>query len=94
LASLGRKKTHQILIGFAAETNDLLKNAQLKLTKKNADMIVANHVDATHGFNADTNAVTLLRPEQAPVTLPEMPKPKVAAALIEQLATMLAKQKG
>ena len=94
LASLGRKKTHQILIGFAAETNDLLKNAQLKLTKKNADMIVANHVDATHGFNTDTNAVTLLRPEQAPVTLPEMPKPKVAAALIEQLATMLAKQKG
>ncbi|VTU63275.1 phosphopantothenoylcysteine synthetase/decarboxylase [Lactobacillus rhamnosus GG] [Lacticaseibacillus rhamnosus] len=43
------------VIGFAAETNDLLANAQTKLTKKKADMIVANPVDATHGFNADTD---------------------------------------
>lgn len=94
LATLGQKKTHQVVIGFAAETNDLLANAQVKLMKKKADMIVANVVDATHGFNADTDAVTLLRPDQPPVTLPEMPKQQVAAALIKQLATMLPKQKG
>ncbi|KLI76656.1 MULTISPECIES: bifunctional phosphopantothenoylcysteine decarboxylase/phosphopantothenate--cysteine ligase CoaBC [Lacticaseibacillus] len=94
LATLGQKKTHQLVIGFAAETNDLLANAQVKLTKKKADMIVANAVDATHGFNADTDAVTLLRPNQPPVTLPEMPKQQVAAALVKQLATMLPKQKG
>lgn len=94
LATLGQKKTHQLVIGFAAETNDLLANAQVKLTKKKVDMIVANAVDATHGFNADTDAVTLLRPNQPPVTLPEMPKQQVAVALIKQLATMLPKQKG
>lgn len=94
LATLGQKKTHQVVIGFAAETNDLLANAQTKLTKKKADMIVANPVDATHGFNADTDTVTFLRPDQPPVTLPEMTKQKVAMALIEQLTTMLPKQKG
>ncbi|KRK13551.1 Phosphopantothenoylcysteine synthetase decarboxylase [Lacticaseibacillus zeae DSM 20178 = KCTC 3804] len=94
LATLGQKKTHQLVIGFAAETNDLLANAQVKLTKKKVDMIVANAVDATHGFNADTDAVTLLRPNQPPVTLPEMPKQQVAVVLIKQLATMLPKQKG
>ncbi|OAU89705.1 DNA/pantothenate metabolism flavoprotein, partial [Lacticaseibacillus rhamnosus] len=94
LATLGQKKTHQVVIGFAAETNDLLANAQTKLTKKKADMIVANPVDATHGFNADTDTVTFLRPDQPPVTLPEMTKQKVAVALIEQLTRMLPKQKG
>lgn len=94
LATLGQKKTHQVVIGFAAETNDLLANAQTKLTKKKADMIVANPVDATHGFNADTDTVTFLRPDQPPVTLPEMTKQKVAMALIEQLTTILPKQKG
>ena len=94
LATLGQKKTHQVVIGFAAETNDLLANAQTKLTTKKADMIVANPVDATHGFNADTDTVTFLRPDQPPVTLPEMTKQKVAMALIEQLTTMLPKQKG
>ncbi|MBQ9263868.1 MAG: bifunctional phosphopantothenoylcysteine decarboxylase/phosphopantothenate--cysteine ligase CoaBC [Clostridia bacterium] len=54
-----RKKTNQILVGFAAETNDVLKNAGAKLKKKNLDMIVANDVTAPGaGFDVDTNIVT------------------------------------
>ncbi|MEA2843869.1 MAG: phosphopantothenoylcysteine decarboxylase / phosphopantothenate---cysteine ligase, partial [Actinomycetota bacterium] len=64
LAELGaRKRPGQILVGFAAETSDLVANAESKLRRKNLDLIVANDVSAAHvGFQHDTNAVTLLRP--------------------------------
>ena len=63
LAALGaRKRPGQILVGFAAETSDLLANAEMKLRRKNLDLIVANDVSAPDvGFQHDTNAVTLLR---------------------------------
>lgn len=62
LLSLGKnKKPGQILVGFAAETDDLLKNAQGKLERKNLDYIAANIVGVPgRGFAADTNAVTLI----------------------------------
>ncbi len=61
LAGLGARKTHQTLIGFAAETENLLEYASAKLQKKNADWIVANDVSqAGSGFNVDTNRVTIL----------------------------------
>lgn len=60
LASIGKRKKHQRLLGFAAETQNLEKNAQAKLKKKNLDMIAANDVSADDtGFAVDTNAVTL-----------------------------------
>lgn len=60
LAALGARKKHQKLMGFAAETQELEKNAQSKMKKKNLDMIAANDVSATDaGFGVDTNAVTL-----------------------------------
>jgi phosphopantothenoylcysteine decarboxylase/phosphopantothenate--cysteine ligase len=64
LAGLGAvKPTGQTLVGFAAETSDLLANAQAKLVAKKLDLIVANDVGAPRvGFAHDTNAVTLLRP--------------------------------
>ncbi|WP_028042253.1 bifunctional phosphopantothenoylcysteine decarboxylase/phosphopantothenate--cysteine ligase CoaBC [Candidatus Stoquefichus massiliensis] len=62
LLELGqRKKTHQILCGFAMETSDLILHAKEKLTKKNCDMIVANHLKTEGaGFQGNTNVVTMI----------------------------------
>lgn len=60
LASIGKRKKHQRVLGFAAETQNLEKNAQVKLKKKNLDMIAANDVSAADsGFAVDTNSVTM-----------------------------------
>ena len=62
LAGLGAsKRAGQVLVGFAAETENLVANAQAKLQRKNVDLIVANNVaDAGVGFGHETNAVTLV----------------------------------
>ncbi len=61
LKTLGERKQNQLLIGFAAETNDVLHYAEGKLKKKNADYIVANDVSKTdRGFGADENTVTIV----------------------------------
>ena len=61
LRELGARKNHQVLIGFAAETDDLVANASRKLREKNLDLIVANDVTQEgSGFDVDTNAVTIL----------------------------------
>lgn len=61
LASMGAKKGERVLIGFAAETENLLENAVLKLEKKHLDMIAANDITASGaGFQSDTNSVTLI----------------------------------
>ena len=61
LKSLGEIKTHQVLVGFAAESNDVLKNADKKLKNKNLDFIVANDITASDtGFGSDDNKVVIL----------------------------------
>ena len=73
-----RKKAGQVLIGFAAETQNVLANAQKKLAKKNLDLIVANDVTAEGaGFGVDTNIVTLVTIEGGEA-LPKMTKREVA----------------
>ncbi len=68
LKQLATQKTHQFVVGFAAETQDLMVNAQRKLTTKHVDLLVANDVSQPGvGFNGETNQVTLLQPNQAPV---------------------------
>ena len=62
LEELGRKKEDKIIVGFAAETEELIKNAQEKLRKKNLDMIVANDVSKRDsGFEVDTNRAILIK---------------------------------
>ena len=79
------------MVGFAAETNDLISNAQEKLRKKNLDMIVANDVTLSGaGFNADTNIVKLLYPDGEICSLEQMSKTKVANILLD---CILAKRK-
>lgn len=90
LAALGSKKTHQLLIGFAAETNDVATYATGKLQKKNADFIIANDVSKTdRGFGAEQNTVTLYGHnfEQA---FPSMDKKQLATKLFD----VILKQSG
>lgn len=90
LKLLGQTKKHQYLIGFAAETNDLLTYGQQKLTNKQADMIVANDVSkANAGFNSDTNEVTLLMPQETPVKLPNASKYEIAKEVLSIAASKL-----
>jgi phosphopantothenoylcysteine decarboxylase/phosphopantothenate--cysteine ligase len=87
LAGLGAaKRAGQVLVGFAAETDDLLANAQAKLTAKNLDLVVANDIGAPGvGFAHDTNAVTLLRPGAQPVEIDLASKRDVARAVITSI---------
>jgi phosphopantothenoylcysteine decarboxylase/phosphopantothenate--cysteine ligase len=82
LAELGKQKRSQTLVGFAAETDDLLANARTKLQRKNLDLIVANMESA---FEMETNAVTLLFADDHIEQLPTLRKRDVAAAIIERV---------
>ncbi|WP_313891316.1 bifunctional phosphopantothenoylcysteine decarboxylase/phosphopantothenate--cysteine ligase CoaBC [Psychrobacillus sp.] len=86
LADLGSKKTHQLLIGFAAETNDVVHYAKGKLAKKNADYIIANDVtEAGSGFGTDTNAVTLVGKNNVEKHFPHLSKKELAIQLLQTI---------
>jgi phosphopantothenoylcysteine decarboxylase/phosphopantothenate--cysteine ligase len=91
LAGLGAaKRAGQVLVGFAAETDDLIANAGEKLRSKHLDLIVANDVSAPDvGFAHDTNAVTLLRPDAEPVEIDLASKRDVARAVIDTITDIL-----
>lgn len=85
LKILGSQKKHQVLVGFAAETQNLLENARDKVVKKNLDMIVANDVTAAGaGFNADTNIVKFLFANGEVRSLEQMPKVDVANCILDE----------
>lgn len=82
LSEVGKKKKNQILIGFAAETDDLIENAEKKLRKKNLDMIVANDISAVDaGFEKDVNTVKLIFKNGKIEDLPTMEKDEVGREL-------------
>ena len=84
LATLGKQKKQQLLIGFAAESNDLIENAKSKLERKNLDYIVANDITSTKtGFVSDNNKVTILCRDGRAIHLEEMPKREVARELFD-----------
>jgi phosphopantothenoylcysteine decarboxylase/phosphopantothenate--cysteine ligase len=86
LKALGEQKKHQIIVGFAAETQDLDSNAQKKLQEKNLDMIVGNIVgSSSSGFGVDTNKVTLYLPKGKKRSLPTMEKDEVAHILLDHI---------
>ena len=89
LAELGRRKhPHQILVGFAAETTDLLAQARLKLTSKNLDWIAANDVTQEGaGFDGDTNIVTLIGKDRQEIALPLLTKREVAERILDEIGT-------
>lgn len=87
LATLGSKKTHQVLVGFALETNNELEHAQAKLVKKNADFIVLNSLnDKGAGFGTDTNKVTIISKNNPPYALPLQSKADIAREIINYIS--------
>jgi len=90
-AGLGSgKKRPRVVIGFAAESRDLLQNAAAKLASKKLDMIAANDISAPDaGFGADSNRVTLVYADGKKEALPLMSKAEVAETIIARLAALL-----
>lgn len=92
LKELGAMKRSQILIGFAAETDELIANAEKKLKDKNLDMIVANDVTAEgSGFDSDTNAATLLERDGAVTPLPLQSKDDLADRIYDRYLSLKTK---
>lgn len=86
LEELGRRKKDQILVGFAAETENLEQNAERKLAEKNLDIIAGNLVGRpSSGFGADNNKVTLFYKDGTKESLPEMEKDDVAHILLDRI---------
>ncbi|MCM3017293.1 bifunctional phosphopantothenoylcysteine decarboxylase/phosphopantothenate--cysteine ligase CoaBC [Priestia megaterium] len=90
LRTLGEQKEHQLLIGFAAETEQVDEYAQKKLLSKNLDMIVANNVTTEGaGFGTDTNIVTLYKRSGESRKLPILSKHDVATEVLKEVKEML-----
>lgn len=96
VAGLGaRRQPHQVLVGFAAETQDLIAHATAKLQRKNLDLIVANDVSAPDaGFAVNTNRVTILDRHGGMEVLPLLTKEEVAARVLDRVAACLAQRRG
>ena len=86
LAELGRKKGDRLLIGFAAETQNLVQEARRKLESKNCDMVVANLVGgADSGFESDQNEVTLVTRTGETLPLARASKREIADRIFDQV---------
>ncbi|MGH7324888.1 MAG: bifunctional phosphopantothenoylcysteine decarboxylase/phosphopantothenate--cysteine ligase CoaBC [Candidatus Rokuibacteriota bacterium] len=89
LAEVAARRTGAFIVGFAAETQDVRANAQAKLTGKGIDLLVANDVSQPDiGFDADDNQVLLIDRWGGERTLPRMPKPAVADAILSHIGTL------
>ena len=87
--ALGKRKIDQILVCFAAETQELLANAKKKLIRKNCELVVANDILAEGaGFETDTNIVTLLTPDGTCEQLPRCAKRDVADAILNRVVSL------
>lgn len=90
LLQLGKKKDKQVLVGFAAETNNIKEYALKKLKEKNADLIVANNVtEKGAGFGTDTNIITIFSKTGDVVELPLMTKREAAEKILLEAAKFL-----
>ncbi len=90
LATVARNKSHQLIVGFAAETNDLIENARKKLQAKNADYIIANKIGGQDGaFGKDENEVIIISADEDPVRLGPLSKDALAKDLVERFKSRL-----
>jgi phosphopantothenoylcysteine decarboxylase/phosphopantothenate--cysteine ligase len=86
LLALSAQRTHQRMIGFAAETDDLIEHGQTKLQDKQLDMLVVNQVGGTNSaFGNDSNEVILLTPNASPHRISRMPKRQLAHSLLDHM---------
>ena len=89
LATLGERKEQQVVVGFAAETNDVVANAEKKLVSKHADLVVANEVGGGRAFGADDNVVWFVD-DQDVEELPRMSKTRLADEILNKAMQFLA----
>ena len=95
LAALGKNKKGRILVGFAAETQDLINNASIKVSKKNLDFIVANDISAPgSGFATETNQVSIINAQGQVDRLPLLAKEAVADDILNRVAALVESRKG
>jgi len=94
LEELGKKKGNRILVGFAAETEDLIANAKKKLKDKHLDLIVVNDVTQPGaGFSSDTNQVKIIDPFGQVKDLPLMTKEEVSQLILNEVVGLLKRRK-
>jgi phosphopantothenoylcysteine decarboxylase/phosphopantothenate--cysteine ligase len=90
LKTLGERKTRQLLVGFAAESDEVVETARKKLREKHLDLIVANDISQPNrGFQSDSNQVVFIDPDGGADALPLLPKEEVASALCDRIETLL-----
>jgi phosphopantothenoylcysteine decarboxylase/phosphopantothenate--cysteine ligase len=93
LLELGARKNGKILVGFAAETEDLAKNAAAKLKAKNLDFIVVNPVGGPDsGFDADTNRASIMDASGGVQEIPLVSKTEMAEAILDRVVKLLAER--
>lgn len=86
LMALSAQRTHQRMIGFAAETDALLEHGQSKLHNKHLDMVIVNQVGGEQSaFGNDSNEVIILTPNSAPLPIHRMPKRQLADLLLDRI---------
>ncbi len=94
LAELGKICGDRVLVGFAAETHNMIENAREKLKKKNLDLIVANDVTKSGiGFGSDSNEVTLIDRSGTVKQIPRLSKDEVAHIILDAVLKILKKKK-
>ena len=93
LALLGEKKKGQLLVGFAAETRDMLENARGKMARKKADLMVANPVGGGQGFGADETEVHIIRPDGKVRSMPRLSKREASRTIFDDIEALLEKKR-
>jgi phosphopantothenoylcysteine decarboxylase/phosphopantothenate--cysteine ligase len=94
LAIAARKKGNRVVVGFAAETDNIAENARKKLKEKDADLIVANDLTAAGaGFDVDTNVVTFFSRDGRDLPLPKLSKREVAHRILDEVVRLSASVK-
>jgi len=85
-----RRRDGQLVVGFAAETNDVVTYAKIKMDKKGLDIVVANDITkAGAGFNTDTNIATIITKSGSEIDLPKMTKRELADRLLDEVVKLI-----
>jgi phosphopantothenoylcysteine decarboxylase/phosphopantothenate--cysteine ligase len=94
LAELCRDKQDRVIIGFAAESQDLITRARQKVVKKGCDLLVANDISVPgSGFDSDTNTVVFVAPNGEIEELPSLPKSTIASQLLDRVGKLRGEKK-
>jgi phosphopantothenoylcysteine decarboxylase/phosphopantothenate--cysteine ligase len=92
LALLGKKKKRQVLVGFAAETRDIVRNARKKMAEKKADLMVANPVGGGQGFESDETELQVIQPSGRVRATSRLSKREASGVVFDEIEGVLGKK--